>query len=79
MKKVTINGKRPAPNGMYWGNVTIANGYKLVMVEPLSDTKYRAWTNNSMILGLPDWEISMDRKGWAFSDRKINEFIIFDW
>lgn len=80
MDKITIKGKREAPNGMYWGNITIApNAYKLVMVEPLNNETYRAWTNNSIIIGSTGWTISKTRNGWAFKDMPIDEFIIFDW
>ena len=79
MEKVTIKGKRTAPNGMYWGNIPVADSYKLMMIEPISCDKYRAWTNSSRIIGLPGWRVSTIRLGWAYCDLPIDNFQIFDW
>jgi hypothetical protein len=75
-----IQGKRKAPNGMYWGNIFVpTQGSKLVMVEPINEKTYRAWTNCSKLFGLKGWVISEKRSGWAYYDLPKEEFTIFDW
>ncbi len=79
MEKIKIEGKRPAPNSMYWANILIGNKGKAVMVEPLDNETFRAWSNSTLILGLPGWELSENRKGWTYKDMPIDKFTIFDW
>jgi hypothetical protein len=76
-----IQGKRKAPNGMYWGNIEIQKDiYKCVMVEPLDENIYRAWSNSQLALRKNSgFTISDKRVGWAYKDLGKNEFKIFDW
>lgn len=80
---IEIKGKRPAPNRMYWGNVYIKFKEdvkpKLVMVEPLTEDTYRAWSNCTKLFGLVGWKISDKREGWVYYDLPKEEFTIFDW
>ena len=78
-----IKGKRKAPNGMYKGNIQIKspNGdfMKLVMVEPLTENTYRAWSNSSKVIGLEGWEFDDLMDGWVYIDLNKDEFQIFNW
>lgn len=84
-----IKGKRAAPNGMYSGNITIEGKLKVVMVDPIDENNYRAWTNSSLVVKrnkkmevvsvIDGWTISKLKPGWAFKDMHKDEFTIFDW
>lgn len=67
--------KKKAPNGMYWGNVL----NKCVMVEPLGDGTFRAWSNNSKFLKTNNWELSDTKLGWGFEDFFEEEINFFNW
>ena len=78
--KVRIKGKKPAPNGMYWGNIEISqNKYKIVMVEPITENAYRAWSNSNNVIGLQGWKVCDFRDGWVYKDMHPDKFSIFDW
>ena len=74
-----IKGKKSAPNGMYWGNVQIKNKvHKVVMIEPIDEIIYLAWSNSSAIIGLPGWNASK-KKGWYCKEYLSEEVKVFDW
>lgn len=72
-------GKRKAPNGMYWCNIMITNKGKCVMVEMLDNGKFRAWSNSSAVKHLPDWNESKIKIGWMFKDVLEDDLTFFNY
>jgi hypothetical protein len=72
---MSSQGKRKAPNGMYWGNVL----NKAVMVEPLGNGVFRAWSNNTKFLRTNSWQLSEAKLGWGFQDYLEQEITFFNW
>jgi hypothetical protein len=80
MPQIEIKGRKPAPNGCYWGNIVLNDHYKLVMIEPVTEKAYRAWTNKACLVGhLPEWKEHEQREGWFYCDKPKEQFNIFDW
>jgi len=68
-------GKRKAPNGMYWGNVI----NKCVMIEPLGNGVFRAWSNSEKFISSNAWTLPIARLGWGYRDFLEEEVNFYDW
>jgi hypothetical protein len=80
MQNEGVKGKKPAPNGMYWGSAHLSNGKrKMVMVEPLDEITYLAWTNSEKVSILQGWKPSEERGGWFIKEFLLDEIEIFNW
>ena len=70
-----MNDKRKAPNSIYWGYVLSHD----VLVEPLGNGMFRAWSNNTKFLKESNWTYSNNHLGWGYMDFMKNEIKLFNW
>jgi len=71
-------GKRKAPNGMYWCNISIGDEGKCVMAEKLENGKFKAWSNSALVRMLENWHPDETKPGWRFRLCEENELIFYN-
>lgn len=79
MEKLNYEGKRKAPNGMFWGNSKIHDRNKCVMCEQINEIEFRVWSNSKLASFDETFTPSRKREGWYYKDVLHDEITFFNW